>query len=356
MTNRELIDKLRIFRNLNDKEFTNLFNTFTEDDLKYAREEAIKIREAHYKKSVYIRGLVELTNYCVCDCLYCGIRSGNKNADRYRLKPDEVLECCKKGYELGFRTFVIQGGEDPWYTDDILVPLIREIRRLYPDCAITLSLGERSEESYKKLYNAGANRYLLRHETGDQDHYKKLHQKGQELEDRLNHLRILKRTGFHIGTGFMVGSPGQTAESLAKDMQILHELQPEMVGIGPFVPHHESVFKDEPSGRVDLTLLLLALIRIMLPYALIPSTTSLGTVDSKGREKGILAGANVIMPNLSPTTVRKKYLLYDNKAFTGSEAAESLEKLKKDMMEIGYQVVVDRGDFISEEERIENVR
>lgn len=356
MSNKELIQKLSDFGILNDKEFTILFKTFTPEDLEYATSMARTIRENNYGKSIYIRGLIELTNYCVCDCLYCGIRSGNKKADRYRLMHEDVLACCEKGYELGFRTFVIQGGEDPWYTDEVLVPIISEIRKKYPDCAITLSLGERSETSYRNLFNAGANRYLLRHETGDEAHYRKLHPRGHELTDRLTHLKLLKEIGFHIGTGFMVGSPGQTAEFLAKDMKILHTLQPEMVGIGPFVPHCESVFKDEPSGKVDLTLFLLALIRIMLPYALIPATTSLGTVDGKGREKGILAGANVIMPNLSPTLVRKKYLLYDNKAFTGSEASESLDNLKKDMSEIGYHVVVDRGDFTTKEMRAKNVR
>ncbi|MBM7563014.1 [FeFe] hydrogenase H-cluster radical SAM maturase HydE [Fusibacter tunisiensis] len=347
MTNKARIDYLHRFRQLNDKDLTILIDTFSKEDLMYAKSIAMAIKESYYGRDIYIRGLIELTNYCQCNCLYCGIRSGNTKAERYRIMPDEVFKCCEKGYELGFRTFVIQGGEDPWYTDDKLVPMIQKIRNNYPDCAITLSLGERSRTSYEKLYDAGANRYLLRHETGDASHYRKLHSPGQELADRLTHLKILKSIGYQIGTGFMVGSPGQTPESLVKDLSILKELNPEMVGIGPFVPHHESVFKACPPGRVDLTQFMLALIRIMLPSALIPATTSLGTVDVKGREKGVLSGANVIMPNLSPMNVRNKYLLYDNKAYTGSEAAESLENLRKDMELIGHQVVVHRGDFIA---------
>ena len=342
--NRMLIQKLEREKILTKVEFVELIGTFDSEDLDFARSRARETREQIYGKDIYIRGLIELTSYCSCDCLYCGIRSGNTNAQRYRLTVEEVLECCKSGYDLGFRTFVIQGGEDPYFTDDILVDMVSRIGAAYPDCALTLSLGERPHESYKKLYDAGADRYLLRHETAIAEHYAMLHPKGQELDVRVAHLYDLKEIGYYVGTGFMVGSPFQTPECLAEDMLLLKKLEPEMVGIGPFVAHHESVFRDYPSGSVDLTLMMLAMIRLMLPEALIPATTSLGTVDGCGREKGILSGANVVMPNLSPKDVRSKYLLYDNKAFTGSEAAESLSTLKKVMEAIGYHVVIDRGD------------
>lgn len=344
MNNLERLIKLENDQILSEADLMILLDTFTEKDLSYAMKRARKVRERVFGNKVYIRGLIELTSYCVCDCLYCGIRRENKNAERYRLSKEEVLTCCKKGYELGFRTFVIQGGEDPYYSDEVMTEIVSSIRKSYPDCAITLSLGERSKESYKKLYEAGADRYLLRHETADEEHYGKLHPKGEHLRVRIKHLWDLKEIGYQVGTGFMVGSPFQNSSTLVKDLLFLKELNPEMVGIGPFVPHHESVFKDFEHGSLDLTLMLLSIIRLMMPDALIPSTTSLGTIDPRGREFGMEAGANVVMPNLSPTDVRKKYLLYDNKAFTGCEAAESLSLLEKSMDSIGFQVVVHRGD------------
>lgn len=340
----KLLQKLEQNRMLSKEEFMEIIGNFDQDDLAYARERAMETRKEIYGNAIFIRGLIELSSYCACDCLYCGIRRGNTNAKRYRLTKEEVLECCKKGYDLGFRTYVVQGGEDPYFTDEILVDMIHDIKKAFPDCALTLSLGERSHESYKKLFDAGADRYLLRHETANPEHYRKLHPEGEELSVRLAHIYDLKKIGYAVGTGFMVGSPFQTPECLAMDMLLLKELNPEMVGIGPFVPHHESEFRDYPSGSVDLTLMMLSIIRLMLPESLIPATTSLGTVDGQGREKGMLSGANVVMPNLSPKDVRSKYLLYDNKAFTGSEAAESLGMLRSSMLEIGYQVVVDRGD------------
>ena len=345
--NEMLIRKLARDRILKEEEFRELIESYTEEELSFARSLARETREEAYGKDVYIRGLIELTSYCSCNCLYCGIRAGNRSAERYRLSRQQVMECCRKGYDLGFRTFVIQGGEDHFFTDEVVEDMVRAIKMLYPDCAVTLSLGERSEESYRRLYLAGADRYLLRHETADEDHYSRLHPEGESLSVRMNHLWQLKEIGYHVGTGFMVGSPYQSSRTLAKDMIFLKELEPEMVGIGPFVPHHESEFRDFPSGSVNLTLFMLSLIRIMLPYSLIPATTSLGTVDGEGREKGMQSGANVVMPNLSPMDVREKYLLYDNKAYTGSEAAESLSLIIGSMSRIGYQVVVDRGDHVS---------
>lgn len=345
--NEMLIRKLAREHVLKESEFRELIESHTEEELQFVRSLAGDLLEEAYGKRIYIRGLIELTSYCRRDCFYCGIRNGNRNAQRYRLTEEEVLSCCRTGYELGFRTFVLQGGEDPYFTDERLVKMIGRIRQSYPDCAITLSLGERSRDSYRKLYHAGANRYLLRHETAEKEHFRKLHPEGNELAARTAHLYRLKEIGYQVGTGFMVGSPHQTSRSLAKDMVLIHDLQPEMVGIGPFIPHKDSIFSDCSSGSVPLTLFMLALIRIMLPEALIPATTSLGTVDAAGREQGILSGANVVMPNLSPLSVRKKYMLYDNKAYTGSEAAESLHLLKESMETIGFQVVVDRGDHLS---------
>lgn len=305
---------------------------------------AKKIREEHFGNQIYVRGLIEFTNYCKNDCYYCGIRRSNRNAERYRLTMEQILECTDTGYELGFRTFVLQGGEDGYYTDERLEEIIKAIKEKHPDCALTLSLGERSRKSYELFYQAGADRYLLRHETADAGHYQRLHPEEMSYEHRMNCLKELKAIGYQVGCGFMVGSPGQTEETLAEDMLFIQEFQPHMVGIGPFVPHHETPFGREPGGTVEDTLYLLSLIRILKPTVLLPATTALGTIDPRGREKGILAGANVVMPNLSPTNVRKKYELYDNKICTGDEAAECRSCLSNRMKTIGCELVTHRGD------------
>lgn len=305
---------------------------------------AKKIREEHFGNQIYVRGLIEFTNYCKNDCYYCGIRRSNRNAERYRLTMEQILECTDTGYELGFRTFVLQGGEDGYYTDERLEEIIKAIKEKHPDCALTLSLGERSRKSYELFYQAGADRYLLRHETADAGHYQRLHPEEMSYERRMNCLKELKAIGYQVGCGFMVGSPGQTEETLAEDMLFIQEFQPHMVGIGPFVPHHETPFGREPGGTVEDTLYLLSLIRILKPTVLLPATTALGTIDPRGREKGILAGANVVMPNLSPTNVRKKYELYDNKICTGDEAAECRSCLSNRMKTIGCELVTHRGD------------
>ncbi len=305
---------------------------------------AKRIREEHFGNQIYVRGLIEFTNYCKNDCYYCGIRRSNPNADRYRLTMEQILECTDTGYELGFRTFVLQGGEDGYYTDERLEEIIKAIKEKHPDCALTLSLGERSRKSYELFYQAGADRYLLRHETADAGHYQRLHPEEMSYEHRMNCLKELKAIGYQVGCGFMVGSPGQTEETLAEDMLFIQEFQPHMVGIGPFVPHHETPFGREPGGTVEDTLYLLSLIRILEPTVLLPATTALGTIDPRGREKGILAGANVVMPNLSPTNVRKKYELYDNKICTGDEAAECRSCLSNRMKTIDCELVTHRGD------------
>lgn len=309
-------------------------------------EEAVRLRKQYYGDKVYTRGLIEFTNYCKNDCYYCGIRRGNRHAQRYRLSGEEILDCCENGYALGFRTFVLQGGEDPYYTDERMADIVRSIRRDYPDCAITLSIGEKSYESYKLFKEAGADRYLLRHETASEELYRRLHPEEMLLSHRKQCLYDLKALGYQVGAGFMVGSPGQKMEHLAEDLVFLKELQPQMVGIGPFIPHHETRFANETAGSVGLTLFLLSVIRILLPKVLLPATTALGTMDPLGREKGLAAGANVVMPNLSPVKNRKQYDLYDNKICTGEEAAECRDCLEQRVLSTGYRLVAERGDAL----------
>lgn len=332
---------------LSKPEYTALLENW-EDREAAARlaKEAVRIREQHYRNKVFTRGLIEFTNYCKNNCYYCGIRNGNRHADRYRLGKEEILACCKNGYGLGYRTFVLQGGEDPWYTDEMMAEIIREIKTKFPDCAITLSIGEKSYESYRLFREAGADRYLLRHETADGFLYRSLHPSGMSLQNRKQCLYNLKELGYQVGAGFMVGAPGQTLEHLAEDLAFLQELQPQMVGIGPFIPHHDTVYAQEPAGSVELTLFLLSVIRIMLPKVLLPATTALGTMDPRGREKGLMAGANVIMPNLSPVENRKLYELYDNKICTGEEAAECRACLGRRVESVGCQLVTERGDAL----------
>ena len=305
---------------------------------------ACAVRRRYYGDRIYIRGLIEFTNYCRNNCYYCGIRAGNPHADRYRLTEEEILSCTDAGWELGFRTFVLQGGEDPFYTAEMLAGILRGIKERHPDCAVTLSFGEHSREDYALWREAGADRYLLRHETINPVHYASLHPEGMSHENRLRCLWDLKELGYQVGAGFMVGSPGQTEEDLAEELCFLREFRPEMVGIGPFVPHKDTVYAEEPAGTAELTTFLLSLIRLTLPSVLLPATTALGTIDPRGREKGILAGANVLMPNLSPVSVREKYLLYDHKICTGEEAAQCIACLKERIRTTGCEIVTDRGD------------
>ncbi len=301
--------------------------------------------EERFGDGVFIRGLIECSNYCANDCLYCGIRRSNRGAERYRLAKEQALSCCAAGAGLGFRTFVLQGGEDAYFTDAVLADWIRAIKAAHPDCALTLSLGERTRASYETLFAAGADRYLLRHETADAAHYARLHPPGQTLASRMECLRDLRAIGFQTGCGFMVGSPGQTPETLAEDLLFLARFRPAMVGLGPFIPHRDTPFAGEPAGSVELTLFLLSLVRLLLPGALLPATTALGSLAEDGRERGLLAGANVVMPNLSPREVRGKYLLYDNKLSSAAEAAENLAELRQRLAGIGRRVVVARGDY-----------
>ena len=342
-----LIEKLNNTHSLNKDEALQLIKQGAQHkNLLFAL--AQKTAQKSFGSQIFVRGLIEFTNYCKNDCYYCGIRRSNKNAARYRLTQEEILECCRAGYGLGFRTFVLQGGEDYFYSDEDIAVIVRAIKAQHPDCAVTLSIGERSRETYALWKKAGADRYLLRHETADCAHYAKLHPAELSAKNRQNCLYTLKELGYQAGAGFMVGSPYQTAENLADDLIFLQKLRPQMIGIGPFIPHHDTPFKDEHAGSVELTLVLLAVLRLLFPHVLLPATTALGTLAPGGRLLGIKAGANVIMPNLSPQNVRGKYLLYDNKLHTGAEAAEALNELQREVASIGYRIVSARGDYTEE--------
>lgn len=346
-----LLDRLEAGERLEQQEFVALLSGLEPGHSAELRRRGSAVRQREYGSEVFIRGLIEYTNYCQNDCYYCGIRRRNRKAARYRLTEAEILECCQEGYELGFRTFVLQGGEDGYFTDRRMVELIGEIKSRWQECALTLSIGEKSRESYAAFRAAGADRYLLRHETADPSHYRKLHPAELSLENRKRCLWDLKELGFQTGAGMMVGSPGQTWETLAADLVFLQELQPEMVGIGPFLPHHDTPFAQEPAGSVELTLDLLAIVRLMLPQVLLPATTALGTAQADGRERGLRCGANVVMPNLSPASVRSKYMLYDNKLSSGSEAAEGLRSLKEKLDAVGFFIAENRGDCKAYEKR-----
>lgn len=330
---------------LSRNQWRTLLEGRTRERQELLAQKASQVRDRVYGKRVFIRGLIEFTNCCKNDCYYCGIRRSNQKVERYRLTEEEILSCCRAGFAMGFRTFVLQGGEDPYFTAKKLADLARTIKNEFPVCALTFSVGEMEKESYRMLKEAGADRYLLRHETANQEHYQHLHPAELSLSRRMSCLAALKELGFQTGAGFMVGSPRQTTETLIDDLMFLSRFQPEMVGIGPFIPHGDTPFREEPAGSFDLTLYLLSIVRLLLPNVLLPATTALATIAPGGREAGILAGANVVMPNLSPISVRKNYQLYNHKNCTGTEAAECLEELKASVAALGYLVVVDRGDY-----------
>ena len=341
-----IVEQLYQNRTLPDGDLKELIESSQYDEELFMR--ADELRRCYYGTDVYIRGLIEFTNYCKNDCYYCGIRRSNAEVSRYRLTEEQILECCRQGYELGFRTFVLQGGEDGYYTDDRMCGIVQNIRREFEDCAITLSLGERSYESYLRLFKAGADRYLLRHETASEEHYRMLHPSSLKAEERKQCLWNLKEIGYQVGSGFMVGSPYQTTEYLIDDLRFLQELKPAMIGIGPFIPHKDTPFGECAGGTLELTLRMVAILRLMFPYALIPSTTALGTIHPRGRELGLAAGANVVMPNLSPVGVRKLYELYDNKICTGEESAQCRGCLERRVNSAGYHIVTARGDVASD--------
>ncbi len=341
---RELIERLERETRLSEAEYALLIRNRDQEAAELLSALGERTRRRVFGDAVYLRGLIEISSICKNNCLYCGIRRGNEQAERYRLTEEEILSCTAEGYELGYRTFVLQGGEDPYYTDDRLCAIVSAVKAQHPDCAVTLSVGERSRESYQRLYDAGADRYLLRHETADPAHYALLHPPEMSFENRMRCLLDLRDIGYQVGCGFMVGSPFQTPEMLAKDLVFIGDFRPEMCGIGPFIPHRNTPFREERAGTLELTLFLLSVIRLMLPEVLLPATTALGTIHPLGREMGIRAGANVIMPNLSPEQVRKKYELYNNKICTGEEAAQSIAGLDLKIQAAGCRPVTDRGD------------
>ena len=340
-----LIDALAAEHTLSDAGLLTLITMDDPDAEAYLAQRADKVRRQVYGNRVFIRGLIEFTNHCRNNCHYCGIRRSNPNCQRYRLSMEDILSCCDAGYRLGFRTFVLQGGEDPFFTRERIAELVRAIKNAHPDCAVTLSVGEWDRESYQQWFDAGADRYLLRHETANPDLYRALHPAELSLENRMRCLSDLKEIGYQVGCGFMVGSPGQTPEMILEDLRFIQRFQPQMVGIGPFIPHPDTRYRNEPPGSAALTLRLLSILRLMLPRVLLPATTALGTVLADGRQMGMRHGCNVVVPNLSPADVRKKYALYAGKISAGEEAAESVALLKNSMASIGYEVVTDRGDF-----------
>lgn len=342
---KELVDKLQREKILSVDEFKKILETEDVKSIGYLHEKSRDTSHSIYGRDIYIRGLIEFTNYCKNNCLYCGIRHNNNNIERYRLTKEEILNCTDIGYSLGFRTFVLQGGEDPYFSTDKIVDIVSSIKSSHPDCAITLSIGEKSYESYKAFFDAGADRYLLRHETANKNHYSKIHPKSMSLKKRQQCLWDLKEIGYQVGCGFMVGSPYQTLDNIIEDLLFIKELNPHMIGIGPFIPHKDTPFKNHSPGTIDLTLKLLSIIRLMLPNVLLPSTTALATIDPCGRERGILVGANVVMPNLSPESVREKYTLYNNKACSKEESAEYKFNLEHSIKYIGYNLTVNRGDY-----------
>ena len=341
---KDIISKLAKDHSLTLEEYELLISERTDEAADELRRLAVETRKKHYGNSVYIRGLIEISNICKNDCLYCGIRRSNKDCERYRLTKEQILSCCDEGYALGFRTFVMQGGEDAYFTDERLCDIVSAIKGKYPDCAVTLSMGERSRESYERLYAAGADRYLLRHETATAEHYEKLHPSEMRFEERMQCLRDLKDIGFQTGCGFMVGSPYQTYADIARDLKFIEEFKPQMCGIGPFIPHKATPFASFSAGTVELTCYLLSIVRLICPTVLLPATTALGSIEEGGRERGILSGANVVMPNLSPVDNRKKYELYNNKLYSNAESAQAKAELEKRIKSIGYEVVEARGD------------
>lgn len=339
-------EKLLAGQRLTACEFESLIRDRTPELAEKFAARAVELRRQVYGDRVFVRGLIEFTNYCKNDCLYCGLRRSNRQAQRYRLQPEQILECCREGYGLGFRSFVLQGGEDLWYSPEKIEDLIVRIKAEFPDCAVTLSVGEQPRQVYEQWFRAGADRYLLRHETAEPAHYAKLHPAQMSYERRMQCLQNLKEIGYQVGCGFMVGSPGQGPAELARDLLFLQEFEPHMVGIGPFIPQKDTPFGTMPAGTQELTVYLLSIIRILLPQVLLPATTALGTIDPQGREKGILAGANVCMPNLSPVSVREKYALYDNKICTGDEAAQCVQCLRRRIESVGCSMPVSRGDHV----------
>ena len=346
---RDLVHRLVGERTLKRDEFRALIASCDSQTLEYIRKESVRTAQERFGHGIFVRGLIEISSYCRNDCAYCGLRRSNRSAERYRLNHEQIMECCKEGYDAGLRTFVLQGGEDASLTDERLEQIIHDIRHTYPDVAITLSLGERSYDSYKRLYDAGATRYLLRHEAANEELYRKLHPQTMSHANRITCIENLKEIGYQTGMGMMIGVRGQSVDDLVDDLLLMERIRPQMIGIGPFIPHRNTPLGEYPAGSVELTLLMLSIVRLMHPSALIPSTTALATLSAQGRRMGILSGANVVMPNLTPPSERKKYAIYEDKASSGSEAVEGLRALEQELNEIGYHIDYSRGDYKKED-------
>lgn len=342
---RDLVHRLVGERTLKRDEFRALIASCDSQTLEYIRKESVRTAQERFGHGIFVRGLIEISSFCRNDCSYCGLRRSNSSAERYRLSHEQIIECCQEGYDAGLRTFVLQGGEDATLTDERLEQIIHDIRHIYPDVAITLSLGERSYDSYKRLYDAGATRYLLRHEAANEELYRKLHPHTMSHANRITCIENLKEIGYQTGMGMMVGIKGQSVDDLVDDLLLMERIRPQMIGIGPFIPHRNTPLGEYPAGSVELTLLMLSIVRLMHPSALIPSTTALATLSAEGRRMGILSGANVVMPNLTPPSERKKYAIYEDKASSGSEAVEGLRALEQELNEIGYHIDYSRGDY-----------
>jgi biotin synthase len=336
-----LADKLEREQILSREEFKTLL-TLDRQEMLFARARSVAMQI--FGNKIYIRGLIEFSNYCKQNCLYCGLRYDNRQLERYRLSKEEILECCEKGHRFGFKTFVLQSGEDNHYTTENMTSIIQTIRKQYPDYAITISNGEKDVATYQAYYDAGANRFLLRHETINPEHYSKLHARERKIETRTECLEQLKKIGFQTGSGIMVGSPGQTIDNIIDDIYFLEKLQPEMIGVGPYLVNKNTPFKNENNGSLELTLRLLSIFRLMCPSVLLPATTALETISSNGRIKGILAGANVVMSNLTPPNFRKNYQLYDGK--TEEIAAINITRFREELNRAGYEISYERGDYV----------
>lgn len=346
LNNHELIDKLEATHSLDESEYFQLLSDdLPSEEAEYLRQRARDVTDKIFGRDVRIRGLIEVTNVCRNDCYYCGLRHSNKRLKRYTLSKEQILDCCRSGHEIGFRTFVLQGGENPALSVDQVEEIVKLIHSEFPDSAITLSLGEWSDEAYVKFKEAGATRYLLRQESITSEHYSKLHPDLMSLENRIRCLKTLKRLGYQTGTGIMVGAPFQTVDDIIRDLIFMTELQPEMIGIGPFLPHSDTPFGKHAPGELKLTLKLISILRLMFQHANIPSTTALASLDTNGRISGLQAGANVVMPNLTLGAYRKQYSLYNNKAAFGLESAEGIGLLRQELAKADLYITTEKGDF-----------
>jgi len=304
--------------------------------------EARRISTEVFGNDVYLRGLIEYTNHCAVDCLYCGIRRSNFNVKRYRLGEKEIIDAVTQGYERGIRTFVLQGGEDAWFTTERLVDICRSIKEV-GDAALTLSCGIRPRRDYGLLKKAGADRYLMRFETSDPELHRYI-RGGVSLEKRLAALSDLQAEGFQVGSGFMVGLPGESDDTLIRNVEICAELGVDMAGVGPFIPHPETPMGESEQVPLERALYATALLRIFCQQTHIPATTAAGSLEKDGRERMISCGANVLMPNLTPVGQKKNYLLYPGKICLDESGLQCVGCLSMRVLSVDREISFDRAD------------